>query len=222
MSFHYRRPIVGKVKEDKDITIYQFTLETVNGVGLDYEREAVITLDKSTGDITSTDDTLTEKIKARVMQENEKYHSIDIRSMFYKVMQKHGHTIRPRSGVWFVLSSEFEWIDRLINFARCVGCNAEEHPVIDLTHEKEQLSRTYEDDAREALEELSQEIDAMIDAKKSPRIIEKRLEEINFLQSKCDLYQKALGIQQEGVQKRIEELNNRLRKNLGLTGPATD
>ncbi|MCB1712342.1 MAG: hypothetical protein KDH96_07670, partial [Candidatus Riesia sp.] len=109
--------LVRLVKEDKEEVVFQATEEFLDGYGgLSYRKEALVTLDKITGNIESTNDDFTMAILERVGTEGDIYRGDDLRRLIVRLLSKNAQSLKPRSGVWFVPETKSAWIKIIKNF----------------------------------------------------------------------------------------------------------
>ena len=207
--------LVRLVRENNEEIVFQTTREFNDGIGLAYEREAVITFDKTTGEVEATDQQVAIAVRSRVGNEADIYHSDDLRRVTRRLLNQQAHSLKPRSGVYFVPEMKAVWITVIRDFLEILNIRElGEFPLPDLDSIKEQMEKIYSTKAKKAISDLAKEIKKLKDEGASPAILDRRFKKINALRSKADLYRDALDIEAQEVEESLAEVENQLRRAL--------
>jgi len=124
--------IVRKVDESSTAMRFQFTQESRNGDGIDYSREAILTLDKATGSVacperpdlaTAAQDKIAEKIVLRTGN--------DLHRITTEVLKTAGdlYAIRQQGGCYFVPADHMGVSDQVAAVADSLGGSYQRFPV---------------------------------------------------------------------------------------------
>ena len=203
------------VSEDREEIVFQATKEFADGIGLSYEREAVITLDKATGLIDATDPDFAKAIRDRIGTEQDVYHSDDLRRVVRRILDHRARSIKPRSGVYFVPQSRSAWTTIVRDFLALLNLHdVGEFPLADLEDVRKQMEKIYTVEARKAIAALTDEIEALQQSGASATVLTRRFKKINELRAKAELYQDALHIEAAELDQAIGDLDTRLRQAL--------
>lgn len=100
--------IIKKVEESKDRLVFQFTKEYLHSGEWQYAKEAVLSLNKKTGDVFSQDYTLANHAQLLVHKHIMRRTAADVSRIVQKVFEKYGGDLVPlrdQGGVYFVPDS---------------------------------------------------------------------------------------------------------------------
>lgn len=203
------------VSEDREEIIFQATKEFADGIGLSYEREAVITLDKTTGMVDATDPEFAKAIRDKIGTEQDIYHSEDLRRVVRRILDHQAKSIKPRSGVYFVPKGRSAWITIIRDFLNILNMrDVGEFPLADLEDVRRQMEKIYALEAKKAIKALACEIEELHKTGASAAILTRRFKKINDLRAKAELYHDALHIEAVELDQAMSDLDTRLRQAL--------
>lgn len=116
--------IIKKVEEDRDCLVFQFTKEYLNGGEWQYAKEAVLSLNKTTGDVYSQNCALANHAQQLVHKHIGRRTAADVSRIVQKVFDRCGGDLVPlrdQGGVYFVPDS-YSWLVRdVLQFLESIG-----------------------------------------------------------------------------------------------------
>jgi hypothetical protein len=112
--------IIRKVTEDEDFFTFQMTKESLDAAAklLTYDMEAVLTLNKRTGEVTGTDAALAAQARDRIADEMGHRGGGDVSAVIQRLFQRHADLfpVRDQGGCYFVAARHAAFTGKVDQF----------------------------------------------------------------------------------------------------------
>jgi len=207
--------IIKLVYKDETRTIYQFTTEIKNELKeqFDYQLETKIKIDKTINsnqieDIVSCDDpTILEKFISLYYQQRILFTSQDITRLIKRILNKQADIVllREQGCIYFTPAAFRELLINLKSFMTSIESNLSFFPVPNLKTMQETIGNVVQDELTTIFETIQKEINNAKKEEKTEKWIIHRLEKINEINSRLEMYKQILN------EKENDKLNNELQ-----------
>jgi hypothetical protein len=201
--------IIRKVAEDEDHFTFQFTRETLDASAksLNYDREAVLTLDKKLGTVSGSDPDLALAAQERIADETAHRGGGDISGIIQRQFARHADLfpIRDQGGCYFVAAMHAAFTDKIDKFLLSMtGRRLSRFPVqVGTPQGDSSVNKAVAEGLQAMVQEMTAEIEAFGDDTR-PSTLERAAQRIQQRKFKVEAYKDYLAGQQD---KLGEELN---------------
>lgn len=225
--------IIKKVKEDGDFLYFQFTREHTNATKdrIDYSYEAIVRLDKKTGDVVCLEDpSLATQASALLDAEMESRNSSDITRLIQRIFEDQGGdliALRQQGGFYFVPTEHVKIVDQVEKLAKHIGGTVGRLSIaIDSGSANDSTRQTI---AESMVEHFNGLIEEFRDSCKTfsvdtdPEVVGRRTEKLIKLRTKLISYTGILQDQAEEISDAIKRADNEMLARLsGDVPPEND
>lgn len=208
--------VISQVREDTTHIYFQFTEEALAGDRLNYNFEAVMALNKTTGQVTSMDDpVLAIRAQALVNAEIPQRTKADVTRLIHRIFrEKEGDLASwDGGGSYFVFEEHEHIVDAIeVLLSHIGGSVSSLKIVVDDSDPKTQQSL-----AVVMMDHLNGLVDEFRDSCKTftidtdPDVVERRVDTLTVLRGKLDLYADVLMEQAENIREQISAADREMR-----------
>jgi hypothetical protein len=215
--------IIRKLEDSEGFLKFQFTAEQKDATGsrLEYNYEAVLTLDKKTGIVHCPDSAaLATAAQAAINAEMDIRYTNDITTIAGKLIAANADlfAIRQQGGCYFVPAVHIPFIDRIEQFLVAVGGGIRRFPVpIGTPSGDRSVSESVRDGLKWWVGQHEEAI-AAFDASTRDSTLEKTVERINNTRFKLEAYSSFLIDQKDEIEAAIREAKRKLREKIRQMG----
>jgi len=209
--------IIRKVTEEGDLIRFQFTREEADSTEIRYSKEAIVTLDKTTGIVTCMDPVLQQSAQDELDRQMGHRKSADVTRLVQKVFDQHKGDLVPlrqNGGVYFVPDTHKALVEQVWHFLLGIGGTMSRFTI---NAGDAATSGSVADSLVEhfsgMITDLHQQI-GEVGVDSSDEAIKRRFDQISLLRAKLGSYSYLLQDTAEQIEKGIKlaeyEYNNRL------------
>jgi len=207
--------VIRKLSEEKEQIRFQFTKwENVGGERIDYNFEAVVTLDKTTGKITCDVPEIEARAQSALDSAIENRTTADVTRIVQKIFESDTDLfpIRKRGGAYLVVEEKADLCDKVDAFLKSINGELTQFSIVgDGAATEKSIKQTVSSGLSDIATELRAKI-ARLDDRAQEFTLERRANEINELRFKLEGYAAYLDTAKEGLEAEIDKLNDLLRE----------
>jgi hypothetical protein len=218
--------IIREVDQDSKSLRMQFTAEARDAeeVRLNYSMEAVVTIDKKTGDISCDDPKLADKAREAVAREVERRGAKDVSAIVFRLFNDPERNeldlipLRKAGGSYFVRYEGAEFLDKVGEFLDRLGCRLNRFPVAN-TGSNAAIRDAVVNKLQGLVDKFNREVDDFPEDA-SPETMDAAAGRIAKLREKIDSYNEFLDDRRAELAVASSEAVKRLRAKVAAMGQA--
>lgn len=201
--------VIRKLREDKDYIQFQFTKwANIDGERIDYNFEAVVTLDKSTGKITCDVPEIETRAQSALDASIENRTTGDVTRIVQRLFESDTDLfpIRKRGGAYLVVEEKAALCDKVDSFLKSINGELTQFSIVaDNASCDKSIKETVASGLNGIATELRKKIEGLSE-KNTNTTLAKRAQEINELRYKLDGYAAYLDVAREELELEIDSL----------------
>jgi len=226
--------IIRRVHEDDNRMLYQFTQERLNEDEdrLEYTTETQIEVDKmryyANHDFRKAmvrgDDAIRDRLAEMFEKEKSRYTTNDVSRYIKKILREETDmvSIRRQGSVYFVPASGQEVVNRITQLLQMItnegkGVASMGHfPLVDSSASRQQVSDNVEAEVLAVLSNMQEEMAQVQSDDVTDRWVNHRLDKINEVKGRIDMYAKVLGDKQDQLTGRADVILGDIKRTLDV------
>lgn len=209
--------IIRKVDENPEACRFQFTKESKSGDGIDYNREAILTLDKKTGLVACPEradlaqlatDKIAEKKLARTAN--------DLHRIVSDVFESNGdlYPVRTQGGCYFVPQQHRAVSDQVAAFVEAIGGNYRRFPIPQGCGGEKSVKESMTDGLAALLKEYRDAAESFDPAINTELKLNNGIKRVQFAKLRIDGYAALLAEAKDGLLAEAESVEALIKKKI--------
>ena len=212
--------VIDVFKEGQDEIVFQFTKKHLDANQWQFNKEAFITLNKTTGTVTSDDFDLAKVAQDEVDKATETRTTADITKIVQRSFEEHADLIpmRDAGGVYFVPQEHSEFADKVEIFLSALGGRIDRIPIPEGTQAGDKAIQNAVSSTMEKLIEDHMLAVKGFETNTRKDTISRAAEKIKHTRVKIEAYAHYLGERQKDLLKEVDKANDLLKEQVEKIG----